>query len=120
MRIAITGGPKTGKTTRAPATSLHTDDLIGQCGWSEGSAVAATWFDRPDDNLCVEGVAVPRALRKWLAMHPEGKPVEEVIVLETPHVRRTVGQETMAKGLETVLQEITPELRRRGVRVVRQ
>lgn len=119
MRVAITGGPHTGKTTLAGHAALHTDDLIGSQDWSAASAVVATWFEGQEPELCVEGVAVPRALRKWLATHPEGKPVDEVVVLERPHEPLTPGQQTMAKGAQTVLREIEPELVKRGVRVTR-
>jgi broad-specificity NMP kinase len=119
VRVAITGGPKTGKTTLAGEAAAHTDDAIAGNDWHQASALAAQWFDDPRADLCVEGVAVPRALRKWLAAHPVGKPVDEVVVLTQPHERLTPGQRTMGKGHDTVLREIEPELRRRGVTVRR-
>jgi hypothetical protein len=120
MRIAITGGPRTGKTTLAKTaagtiTVRSTDDVKG-LGWSEASASAATWFDA-QGSICIEGVAVPRALRKWLAAHPTGKPVDEIYVLTVPLAPQTPGQAAMGKGVMTVLAEITPELRRRGVKI---
>jgi len=123
-RYALVGGPRTGKTslsrwvaaiTGAPEV-LHTDDLVGVLDWSDASAEAATWFDQ-EGPLVVEGVAVVRALRKWLAAHPEGKPVDLVIHMLEPKVARNKGQEAMAKGVETVFRQIEPELRARGVRI---
>lgn len=100
--------------------ALHTDDLIVGREWSEASHAAAQWFDRGDAELCVEGVAVPRALRKWLANHPTGKPVDEIVVLAKAHAPLSQGQDRMAKSVLTVLAEIEPELVRRGVRIIRQ
>ena len=93
----------------------HTDHLI-HLGWSEASAAAALWFDTPGPWV-VEGVAAPRALRKWLAAHPEGKPCDVLIVLTEPHEPLTPGQAAMAKGCETVLREVRGELERRGVEI---
>lgn len=133
-RICIAGGPRTGKTTLAGTlferhdwphdapdcdgcgVVRHTDDLI-QLGWSEASAAAAEWFEYPGPWI-VEGVAVPRALRKWLAAHPEGKPCDVVYWLEEPHEERTPGQIAMANGCLTVWREVRPELERRGVEIV--
>ena len=120
MRRAITGSPKAGKTTIAGARALHTDDLKDLHSWSAASEVASSWFDMPGSDLCVEGVTVPRALRKWLATHPEGRPIDELLVLGTPHQPLTPGQQAMAKGINTVLKEIEPELIKRGVKVIRQ
>lgn len=121
-RIAIAGGPKTGKTTFAKALGAglgiahrSTDDLMGR-EWSEASAKASTWFDA-DGSWIVEGVAVPRALRKWLAANPTGKPVDRVIWIHGAKAERTKGQETMAKGCTTVWREILPELKARGVEI---
>lgn len=124
-RICVAGGPRVGKTTYAAllvGPVRHTDDILGKVGdgkdrWSAESAAVATWFDIPGPWV-VEGVTVPRALRKWLAQHPEGKPCDTVLWLEREGVERTKGQEVMAKACATVLREILPELERRGVRVL--
>lgn len=121
MRIVIAGGPHVGKSTAADLLGLpvrRTDDIIGM-GWSEASAEAATWFDAPGPWV-VEGVATPRALRKWLAAHPHGKPCDRVYWLTTVRAPLTKpGQAAMAKGCATVWVEIEPELRRRGVEILR-
>ena len=116
MRLAIAGVPKAGKTTAAKAMAgavYHTDDVKDR-EWSEASAEVATWLDRPGPWV-VEGVAVPRALRKWMAAHPEGKPADRVKWMGTPRVELTRGQDAMAKGCQKVMREIVPELERRGV-----
>lgn len=132
MRICITGGPRTGKTTLAEKLSaqhetcygvfcpridgplrdgkrcgepLHTDDLI-PLGWSEASQAASLWLDAPGPWI-IEGVAVSRALRKWRDAHPgEPPPVDRVIYLTEPREALTPGQLTMAKGVATVHAEI--------------
>jgi hypothetical protein len=86
-RIAITGSPKSGKTTYANRLGarfgvevVHTDDYIDM-GWSEASAHAADVMGKPT-TVITEGVAVPRALRKMLEADPGRKPVDEVVVIE--------------------------------------
>lgn len=119
MRVAIAGVPRAGKTTlaaRFPGLSLHTDNLI-DLGWSEASEAAAVWFDERDP-FVIEGVAVPRALRKWLAAHPEGKPCDRLFWLERPLQELSPGQARMAKGCLTVWHEVRPELERRGVEIL--
>lgn len=116
---------------------LHTDDLIGACGddrvvldWSGVSKYVAEhwlgeeWFGglrrtiaRPVPFRMVEGVAAVRALRKWLAAHPEGKPCDRVLWFGEPRVALTPGQAALAKGCRTVWAEVEPELRRRGVEI---
>lgn len=125
LRICITGGPKTGKTTlatdlAAPGVLLcHTDALI-DLGWSEASQfVADKWLgDQGESSWIVEGVAVPRALRKWLDAHPEGKPCDVACWLDGAHAELSKGQATMAKGCATVWREIFDQLVARGVRVL--
>jgi adenylate kinase family enzyme len=130
VRVCITGGPRTGKTTRAlrvlerlvePTRVLHTDDLIERLarepdGWSKASAEVATWFDAPGPWV-IEGVAVPRALRKWLAAHRDGKPCDSVLLLERAWFPLSPGQTSMTKGLLTVWDQIIGELAARGVTI---
>jgi hypothetical protein len=118
VRVCIGGGPRTGKTTTAKlcAGSLrHTDDLI-DLGWHEASAQAAAWMTEPDPWV-IEGVAVARALRKALAASPDA-PCDVLVWMSAPYEPLTPGQASMAKGCETVLAEILPELRARGVTIV--
>jgi adenylate kinase family enzyme len=123
VRIAIVGSPRAGKTTLALAMGretgwlvLHTDDWMGS-GWSAVSERAALVLGDARD-LVIEGVAVVRGLRKALAAAP-GPPVERCIVLERPRVELTRGQRAMQRGCARILQDIEPELVRRGVLVER-
>ncbi len=119
-RILIAGGPRTGKTTYADRigasaglVARHTDDLVGRLDWSECSAEVARWMAE-DGPWLIEGVAVPRAIRKWLAAHPgDAAPADVIVWMPVPIVPRTPGQDAMAKGVETVWREVLPELRRR-------
>lgn len=128
-RIAITGGPRTGKTTlgdilrveemesgrRLAVPLRHTDDLIGKLEWSDASAEVARWMDAPGPWI-IEGVAVSRALRKWREAHPgEPPPVDRVIYLSEPHVDTTPHQHAMAKGVRKVHDEIESWLAEHGV-----
>lgn len=118
MRLAITGGPKTGKTTLAgtlPGAVIHGDDFI-HLGWSESSAaLAAAMRDTPA--WIAEGVQVPRALRKLLDADPRAKPCGRLIVLTKPYRDLNRGQRAMAEGVTTVIAEILPALRRLGVEI---
>jgi broad-specificity NMP kinase len=121
-RICIAGSPKCGKTTLAArlnassgAPVRHTDDTI-DLGWSEASAEVATWMDAPGPWI-IEGVAVPRALRKWMAAHRDGKPCDIVYVLTAPYEKWSRGQEVMAKGCAAVLEDIRRALEARGVEI---
>lgn len=118
-RVAITGGPRTGKTTAAGPDALHTDDLVGLPWEQQSVSVAQLFTVRPDADLTVEGTLVARGLRKWLQQNPEGRPVDVVRVMTKAHVIRSPGQVALDKGVNTVLQEIEPELRRRGVSIER-
>lgn len=120
-RIIVAGGPRVGKTTLARRLSadgrpVRRSDEVIDLGWSEASERVATWLDAPGPWV-VEGVAVARAVRKWLATHPTGTPADVVHWSNVARAKRSAGQETMAKGCETVWREVLPELQRRGVRV---
>lgn len=124
-RICIIGGPRTGKTTLAgliaPALRVlprGTDSLVGVLEWSDASLMVASWFAEPGPWV-IEGVAVVRALRKWLVAHPEGKPCDRVVLLTVAHEHREKGAESMAKGHDTIWAEVEPLLVARGVSIVR-
>ncbi len=121
-RIVVAGGPRTGKTTFADAFGKmrgyavrHTDDLK-DLDWSEASRLSAEWFHEPGPWV-IEGVTCVRALRKWMAAHPDGAPCDGVVWLKTPVCGLTPGQLTMMKGCATVWREILPELVQRGVEI---
>src|SRR5690242_5090136 len=117
MRIAIIGWPGTGKTTLGlqmakdlglPYRSTDETLLIG-LGWSEGSLEVSTWFDEP--KWVIEGVALPRALRKWSTNNPGlPPPVDRIIQLTTIYRDLDKGAMSMGKGIDTVLNEIRPWL----------
>lgn len=119
MRILIAGIPSAGKSTFAETLGLklgivprHTDSLI-HLGWSEASAAAALWIAEPGPWI-IEGVAVGRALRKWLAAN-EGAPADAVYWMPFERVPLTKGQTTMANGCITVWGEVMKSLALRGV-----
>lgn len=102
-KLAITGFPRAGKTTLAKRLEsqvgnvIHADDLK-DLGWSEASAELAKRVNEHKGPLIVEGVAVPRALRK-------GMKVDAVIVMNEPREPLKSGQTSMGKGVQTVLRE---------------
>lgn len=121
-RILIAGGPRTGKTTEGLALARglgvglrSTDELIPE-GWSASSLIASKWMNAPGPWV-IEGVAVVRALRKWMAAHHEDEPIPADLLLWRDVALRelTPGQQALAKGVSTVMRSIVPELRRRGL-----
>lgn len=95
---------------------ICTDELIGKMDWSAESEEVAKWLDRPD-SFILEGATVVRALRKWLATHPEGKPCDCVIYLTKPREELTKGQLSSCKAQTTMWGQIEKELIARGVKV---
>ena len=122
MILAIAGGPRTGKTTTAlelalrSGTALLSTDCLAHLGWSEASQATAARMLTTGADLIVEGVAVARALRKALGQ-TAGRPCDRLLVLERPWLELSPGQRAMTKGVDTVLAEILPELRARGVAI---
>ena len=119
-KIGIVGGPRTGKTTlaRKLGGTVHHLDSFMQLGWSEASEAAAQQIDKISDPAVLEGVSLARALRKWLRSHPEGKPLDKVIVLQKPMAEVSAGQVVMGMGVGTVFNEISEELIKRGTEIV--
>lgn len=87
-----------------PPGVTGTPDELGWSGCSEW--VALNWLDMQGPWV-IEGVAVPRALRKWHAMHPEWKPpADRLIVLTERFEQLTPRQDIMASGLHEVLADL--------------
>jgi hypothetical protein len=125
MRIIITGGPHTGKTTLAARLAAqikgpvrHTDDLIDSGrSLDEQAADADRWLALPGPWV-IEGVTAAWLLRAWCRAHPRGRPpVDRVIVLSRPLTPLTDGQTRMAKGTQTVMAEVVARLKLAGVPV---
>lgn len=100
-RVAVTGGPKAGKTTLCERVRdrrvLHGDDYM-HLGWSESSEALAKAVNELAGPLVVEGVQVPRALRK-------GMRVDVVIWLDETFGGYVRGHATMREGCMTVLRQ---------------
>lgn len=142
MRLGIIGGPGCGKSTLARAEakrlgvspilctdtlaqSLGTGRIVSQDGvlfapaqfdkdWSGLSRfVADNWLTKPGPWI-IEGVALPRALRKWRERYPhEAPPVDRVIWCTEPLMDLSDGQHAMLSGHDTIangLLEEWPEL----------
>lgn len=121
MRIAIAGYPRAGKTTLSTKLGVepvrHTDSCI-HLGWSGVSAEVARWLHL-DGPWVIEGVAVPRAIRKWLKYSdPQAQPCDVLIYLTETFEELVGGQRQMAKGCDTVFAAIAPELAARDVRII--
>lgn len=118
----ITGGPKTGKThaadQMAPTQSVrHADELHPRLNWSEQSAHIAGLIAGKAQGV-IEGTVVPRALRKAMQRDP-GLRLDHVTVRyhSTPVAPRNAGQVSMGKAVQTVWNQIKPELKRRGAQI---
>ena len=121
LRLGITGGPRTGKSTLAMQHELPqfcTDPQpalpaplveylpVGLDWGAQSLYVAENYLTRPGPWV-IEGVTLPRALRKWRELHPgEPPPLDRLVVLTQPYERLSPGQASMAKGCATVLAEL--------------
>jgi len=105
-RVAITGAPRCGKTWLAEAVggdreTIHTDTWQGvEWGKQPELIIAAC---APLRRFLLEGVQVPRALRKGLQ-------VDALIWLDTPAAEQTREQKAMGKAIATVLNGIRSQL----------
>lgn len=101
-RIAIAGGPRTGKSTLleqfAPDRALyHTDELSLAVPWGDQPGIIIRALESAH-HWILEGVQVARALRKGLT-------ADLVIYLHVPTKKLTKAQLTMAKGIRTIFKE---------------
>lgn len=119
-KILIVGGPKTGKSTLADTLGLpvrRADQLVGEKSWGEDSAEVARWMNEPGD-MVIEGTSVVRGIRKWMAHHPDTRMEGmEVRRCATPHGYCSDGQSRMGKGVDTIWNQIRPDLVKRGATV---
>ncbi len=123
VRIAICGGPRTGKTTlgerlaeKYAAPLISTDEYMH-----------VPWERVPDDILpelipsapwILEGVQAARVIRRAIRERQE-LGLTAVYFLQTP-VRPLDGpQRAMARGIDKVFQEVFPHLVRAGITVFR-
>jgi hypothetical protein len=101
-RIAIVGGPKAGKSTLADSVTdrprWSSDSIIGTHEWDAMPEAVKAACDGMGTRWVVEGVQVARALRKGLQ-------VDAVVHLRGARDVLSPGQETMAKGVGTVLRD---------------
>lgn len=109
-RIAVIGWPGTGKTTLGKqlaedlALPYRSTDEVIDLGWSEASLEVSTWLD--GDAWIIEGVALPRAFRKWRKMHGMPAPVDRLVHLTKVFRELKPGEVSMGKGIDTVLSEL--------------
>jgi hypothetical protein len=107
-RVALGGGPRTGKTTVFAAACsdrkvVHTDDFItGVRGEWENDARRAAEACQGLDDYLLEGVRVVGCIRA-------GLPVDVLVWLRTPLQILTKGQQTMTKGRDKDLQNFRAE-----------
>lgn len=125
MLTMITGWSGTGKSCvygKAIADEhgvplLATDAFI-PLGWSEASAHVAEMLTDGVSRV-VEGVAVPRVLRKMLAAAPTIRPCARLVIVTKALRPQTAGQVKQGRQHDAFLAEILPALIALGVEVVR-
>lgn len=130
-RIAICGGPRTGKSTFASKLArelgidlfstgkkalVATDNFMG-VGWENVPRLVMERLSELDDWI-LEGTQATRVLRYWYKAAPETLRLDRVHFFDRPWVIRNGGQNAMAKGVQTIWREVRPELLKRGVPIL--
>ena len=94
----------------------RTEALLGRgYDWGNVSKAVAAWLAKPGPWI-IEGLLVPRAIRKWIELQGTPVPVDRVYWLGTvPRDALLPGQQALAKGVETVWLQCEPVLREQGV-----
>jgi len=119
-RIFVTGWPMCGKSTFSESFDhddvRHTDDF-SDFEWHEQSDLVYQWIENREIRV-IEGVVLPRAIRKWLDENSIGRPCDYLIWMCHPKRELSYGQKRMGLALDTVMNEIYIELLQRGVDVI--
>jgi hypothetical protein len=130
-RIAICGGPRTGKSTFASklATELGIElfstgkkalvatDNFMDVGWENVPRLVMERLLELDDWI-LEGTQATRVIRHWYRTAPETLQLDRVYFFERPWVVRNGGQNAMAKGVQTIWREVRAELHKRGIPIL--
>lgn len=133
VRVAILGGPRTGKTTfatklakkhglllhstgkRSEDPLVHTDSFIKR-GWDELPDHVIEQLQQQTD-FVLEGCAAARVIRRWYKQDLTAPRLDRVYIITGAKVRRSAAQEAMARGIHTILTGLRPILDRAGVPV---
>jgi len=131
MRIAVCGGPRTGKSTFASKLArelgielfstgkkavVATDNFIG-VGWDNVPKCVMERLGELDDWI-LEGTQATRVLRHWYRTAPETLKLDRVHFFDRPWVPRNAGQQAMAKGVKTIWREVRLELLKREIPII--
>jgi len=120
-RIMVFGGPKTGKSTLAKqlaremgAQVMRTEMLLGLgYTWAELAERTQEWLNFRSPWV-IEGLVVPRVIRRWLRENPGKLPCDEIWCLgDSAYVPITKGQQTAANGVMSVWDECLVAVRGR-------
>lgn len=131
MKIAICGGPRTGKSTFASKLAgelgialfstgkkaLVATDNFMHVGWENVPRLVMERLCELDDWI-LEGTQATRVLRYWYKTDPDSLKLDRVYFFDRPWVVRNGGQNGMAKGVATIWRDVRPELIRRDVPIV--
>jgi hypothetical protein len=119
-RITICGGPRVGKTTLGRVlaeehriTLVSTDDFMSQ-PWA---MIPDLVIERIRDERAwvLEGTQTARVLRRWLNDQGANPNLTSVYWLSKPLVELSDRQESMAKGVEKVFNDVRPKLHKLDV-----
>jgi len=122
MKIAICGGPLSGKSLLAKLLDIpqrQTDDWW-KAGKTFNENIIATrdWLGLEETTCAVSGVTVVYALRLWMAENPEGKPCDVAVFLHRHTEDLSPRQRGMTIGMTRAWDKTKWDLTLRGVRIV--